>query len=85
MQWASLGEGNLTPMHLAADEGRCDAIRTLQSLNTDPCCKNETGDTPMHLAAAYGGIAAVEVLLEIRADINEGNFKNWTPLMMVTD
>ncbi|KAF8692213.1 hypothetical protein HU200_039816 [Digitaria exilis] len=56
-----------TPLHDAAEQGHCEAIRLLLSKGVDVDPVNYRG-TPLHLAASMGKDQALKILLEHGAD-----------------
>jgi ankyrin repeat protein len=59
-----------TPLHWAAHEGHCQAIRLLISCAADVnACAGESG-IPLHLAAFKGQCPAMLLLLASGADVN---------------
>ena len=61
--WAE-AVGGLTPLHLAAELRRADAIRALRLAGADPDLADENGRTPLAVAEARGAEAAADALRE---------------------
>jgi len=60
---------SVTPLHVAASNGKDQAVRALLRHGADPNAVAEaTGDTPLHCAARLGHLEAVRALLEAGAD-----------------
>ncbi|KAF8692216.1 hypothetical protein HU200_039819 [Digitaria exilis] len=68
-----------TPLHDAAEYGRCEAVRLLLSKGVDVEPMNYFG-TPLHLAASKDQDGAVKILLEHGADPNRVVSHVFTPL-----
>ncbi len=59
-----------TLIHLAAQLGFLDIVKTLIRFNTNINARNRQKQTPLHWAAYYGQIDVVKYLIEHGADIN---------------
>ncbi|TVU06184.1 hypothetical protein EJB05_49383 [Eragrostis curvula] len=70
-----------TPLHDAAEQGHCKAVRLLLSKGVDVDPVNHRG-TPLHLAAAKDRDQVVKILLEHGADPNKVVNHVFSPLMM---
>nr|CAB3462532.1 unnamed protein product [Digitaria exilis] len=70
-----------TPLHDAAEQGHCEAIRLLLSKGVDVDRVNYRG-TPLHLAASMGKDQALKILLEHGADPNKVVNHVFSPLMV---
>ncbi|KAK8458530.1 hypothetical protein SEVIR_3G395200v4 [Setaria viridis] len=70
-----------TPLHDAAEQGHCEAVRLLLSKGVDVDPVNYRG-TPLHLAAAKDKDQVVKILLEHGADPNKVVNHVFSPLMM---
>nr|CAB3466401.1 unnamed protein product [Digitaria exilis] len=73
-----------TPLHDAAEYGRCEAVRLLLSKGVDVEPMNYFG-TPLHLAASKDQDGAVKILLEHGADAGaDVNFTcPWGPVILM--
>ncbi|CAN6348362.1 unnamed protein product [Urochloa humidicola] len=71
-----------TPLHDAAVEGHCEALRLLLSRGVDVDPLNNRHITPLHIAAAKGHDQALKVLLEHGADPNRVAHNMFSPLVM---
>src|SRR3990172_1434828 len=71
-----------TPLHVAARDGKIDAIRVLvKDCQADVNAKDNYGDTQLHWAARYGQVDVIRVLVnECRADVNAKDNYGYTPL-----
>ena len=73
-----------TPLIMAANAGKVDAIEILLDRGADPNIKHEEdGNTPLHEAAQFGYGDAMQVLLGKGADPNIKNGIGDTPLSLV--
>jgi ankyrin repeat protein len=71
----------VTPLHLAAWEGRRDVVKLLLASKADIEARDFTGTTPLGLAVACGHKGVVELLLARHADVNATDpHVHWTPL-----
>jgi cytohesin len=59
-----------TPLHWAAHEGHCDAIRVLIGCGADLNTAAGDSGAALHLAAFKGQCHALSLLLDARADVN---------------
>ncbi|TVU27279.1 hypothetical protein EJB05_29880 [Eragrostis curvula] len=73
------GVGGLTPLHVAALNGHCDAVKLLLSKGApvDPLANNIT---PLHFALAGDHHQAVAILLDHGANPNKMNQSPYSPL-----
>lgn len=67
-------------IHIAAEEGRLDTIKSLIASNEDVNRVNNKNETPLHYAAEGGFLEIVEYLLEQGANVNSVNNEEETPL-----
>ena len=71
----------LTPLHVAAGNGRADAVKALLLGGAMIEAKEmKHGKTPLHWAVFGGGAAAARVLLDAGADVNAKDGRTQTPL-----
>jgi len=69
-----------TALHVAAYNGRVEAIQALIKAGANINQQKNGGDTPLHAAACSGNVAAIRALLNANANINRRNEKGETPL-----
>ena len=73
----------ITPLHMAAQEGKLDIIRYLtREKELDPDQSDDDDMTPLHLAACYGHTEVVRYLIERGADVNQVDNEGETPLSL---
>ena len=86
----------LTLIHLAAEDGNAELLKTLLNVSTDgntDCLlkllgistdvnvrRVDNGNTPLHYAAHFGHEDCVRLLIEKGADVNSQNLNHTTPL-----
>ena len=70
-------EDEITPLHLAAEDGLTDVVTLLLMAGADPNQVNNLGETPLHGATNKH---VVKVLLERGADPNVEDKKGNTPM-----
>ena len=74
------GEDELTPLHVAARQGKMQAAAVLLQNGADVNAKDVHGCRPLH-SAVYGNHTAVaEFLLDHRANVDAGRLDGTTPL-----
>lgn len=73
-------KAGMTPLHIAASEGRKAMARLLIGKGAEPNATNSWKDTPLHVAADMGSQDVVELLIEEGADVNAKNKAGYTPL-----
>eukprot|EP00658_Telonema_sp_P-2_P009203 TRINITY_DN13466_c0_g4_i2.p1 TRINITY_DN13466_c0_g4~~TRINITY_DN13466_c0_g4_i2.p1 ORF type:complete len:1781 (+),score=495.49 TRINITY_DN13466_c0_g4_i2:171-5513(+) len=59
-----------TPVHVAANSGSADVLRTLLGMDANANSNNKYNQTPLALASASGNLDCVVMLLDARADPN---------------
>uniref|UniRef100_A0A2H1WWA5 SFRICE_041668 n=1 Tax=Spodoptera frugiperda TaxID=7108 RepID=A0A2H1WWA5_SPOFR len=59
----------LTPVHLAASEGRTGVLKALMAAGGQVNARTRDGYTPLHAAAHHGHHAAAKTLLAANADV----------------
>jgi len=69
-----------TALHVAAYNGRVEAIRALIKAGANINQQKNGGNTPLHAAAYNGNVTAIRALLNGNANINRRNEKGETPL-----
>uniref|UniRef100_A0ACD5ZTR9 Uncharacterized protein n=1 Tax=Avena sativa TaxID=4498 RepID=A0ACD5ZTR9_AVESA len=74
-------ERGTTPLHNAAEEGHCEAVRLLLSKGV-PVDPVDHQGAPLHLAIAKDRVEVVKVLLEHGADLNKVVNRVLSPLLM---
>jgi ankyrin repeat protein len=52
------------PLHIAASQGKAEAVRTLLELGADKNAKDDQGQTALELAKKYNHSVIVEILLQ---------------------
>ena len=57
------------PLHLAADSGQCEVIRTLVELGADVNALGDNKTRPLHCACAKGRVGAMQLLIDLGADV----------------
>jgi ankyrin repeat protein len=70
----------MTPLHLAAWEGRAAVTEFLLQHGADPNVAEANGDTPLHFAASSGYAEIARSLLKHGAQVNARNKDGKTPL-----
>lgn len=60
----------MTPLHLAAQEGRAGAAAALLSAGAAIDAQTHDGYTPLHVASHFGQHAVVRLLLDHGADVH---------------
>ena len=70
----------LTPLHMAAMEGRTDIVEFLVTAAVPVDARTRFGDTPLFDAALRGHVATVAALIGAGADVNAGDRRGDTPL-----
>jgi len=69
-----------TPLHMAAKEGKINAVKFLIDLNADVNVLDNESCTPLFEAVIGGYYEVVQILINNKADVNIPNSKNCTPL-----
>jgi ankyrin repeat protein len=79
----STDPNGVTPLHMASQLGRDDAVLLLLKSKADVNAKDNSGFTPLHYATMLGrGRGAAKILLESGADVNAKNISGQTPLQL---
>jgi len=69
-----------TALHIAAQAGYEETVKTLISIGANVNARTDTHDTPLHLAAIGGQLAVVKYLVRSKAKINAIDDQQMTPL-----
>lgn len=72
-------ETGMTPLALAAEQGRTEIVRTLLEAEVDPNFGGEV--TPLEVAVGEGDLEIVRLLLDAGADPNREVAEGFTPMM----
>jgi len=70
----------ITPLHLAAGNGRLEVVKLLLEHGADPNVQDHDGRTPLHFAVEGCYVDVVRVLLDHGADPTIRDNKGRTPL-----
>lgn len=81
----SRDERGVTPLHLAAKEGRLDVIEILLEHFAEVDLQDNDGDTALHLAAYNGRRQAIELLVSKGASVDLTNRDGLTPYEIAKD
>ncbi|KAH9052184.1 ankyrin repeat-containing domain protein [Lactarius vividus] len=74
-----------TPLHLAAECGRCEVAQVLLERGVDVNSRNVDGKTPLHMAPAFKHrFGAAQLLVERGADVNAQDNVHETPLLLAS-
>lgn len=77
------GDGLLTPLQMAAEQGTSVAVRMLVDAGADIECRQSiSGMTALHYAVLANRVPSAEALLKMGADVNAVNLEGATPLMI---
>lgn len=71
---------NDTALHVAAQAGYEETVKTLLSIGADVNVRTDTRQTPLHLAAMSGQLSVVKFLVLNRAKVNVSDDQLMTPL-----
>ncbi|XP_052059417.1 uncharacterized protein LOC127700019 [Mytilus californianus] len=71
----------LSPLHVAAQEGWVEIVRMLLNIGADYNKCNNDGWSPVKIACRYGHTEIVRMLLDIGADYNKCDNAGWSPVM----
>ena len=82
---AEFASGWLTPLMLAAREGRVDLARTLVNAGADVNAVAGDGKTALSLAIFNGNYEVAEFLVDSKADVNRADAQRFTPLFWAVD
>ncbi len=69
-------------LQFAAMKNRAKIVKAMLDTGYDPQSTNEWGKFPLWIAAYYGSVETIKVLCQNGANINFGNYKNETALMV---
>jgi ankyrin repeat protein len=79
-------EAGITPLSVAATDGRYDICEYLYRHGADPNGSPKEAESPLHGACTNAHPDVVRLLIRCGADINKRSAANgWTPLMCVRD
>ena len=53
----------ITPIHIAAQEGHINIVKTLMTSTDNPDVADNDGNTPIHVSASWGSTEIVETLM----------------------
>jgi len=79
---SSKDNDGVTPLHLAAQNGRKDLVELLLAKKAEVNAKAINGWTPLHYAARDGHKDVVKLLLANKAEVDARNRNGVTPLFM---
>uniref|UniRef100_A0A1X7TUD3 Death domain-containing protein n=1 Tax=Amphimedon queenslandica TaxID=400682 RepID=A0A1X7TUD3_AMPQE len=80
INWHHPGLLNYTPLHVAAECNRSDAVQWLLSKGATVDSRDKLGQTPLMYAARNGHTQVVTMLLEKGADVTASDIVGWTAL-----
>ena len=69
-----------TPLHVAAEQGNAEVVRTLVEHGMDVAARADNGWTPLHVASSCGSVEVLRILVEHGADVTARADNGWTPL-----
>ena len=69
-----------TPLHIAAQIGYEEIVKTLINLGADVNARKETNQTPLHLAAIAGHLSIVKFLVMNKSKVNAKDNQQQTAL-----
>ena len=78
----SRGINGITPLMIAACEGRLDAFSVLIERKSNPTLKDNNGQTLLHYAARGGNNVIIQKLLSLGLDIDSRRSDGATPVMI---
>jgi ankyrin repeat protein len=73
-------ENERTPLHLAAENGRVEAVWMLIEHKAEIEAQDKHGRTPLHVAVGRQSLQLVQTLIEHKANVNSRDKKGKTPL-----
>jgi ankyrin repeat protein len=76
---------HLISLHLAADSGNPEVLRSLIERGADPDAQNKDQETPLFLASRKGRLEAARLLSELVTDINHQDLLGHTPLHVAAE
>ena len=80
----ALGNGCLTPLHLAAEDERADVARVLLEHGASVGAEDDEGRTPLHIAAGRGRVEVARTLLEHGANVGAKDSRGRTPFQIAS-
>jgi ankyrin repeat protein len=78
-------EIGLTPLHIAALEGKTDVVKLLIERGANINALNGWQQTPLHQATMHGNIAAMKLLIAAHADLEVHDNHAYTPLLAAVE
>ncbi|KAF3804273.1 hypothetical protein GCG54_00000624 [Colletotrichum gloeosporioides] len=71
----------LTPLHVAAEEGKEKMVGFLLEHGASPFARSDTGTTPFYRAARSGCTKTIRLLYNAGSEVDAETWDTWTPLM----
>jgi ankyrin repeat protein len=73
-------DGAKVSLHIAAEEGNIDTLKSLFGRGMDINARNASNQTPLDRAAVKGNVNVVRLLIELGAEVDSRDQRGWTPL-----
>jgi ankyrin repeat protein len=80
LEWKDEENGDLTPLHVAAEFGSVEIARMLIGAKADLNVQDKWEQTPLHVAANNGSVEIARMLIGAKADLNVQDEWEQTPL-----